>query len=235
VSGVTEPEYGGERRLDTAHVFWDAWWGGAGEPDAPEPAVVATLAGLEERGARRVADVGAGAGRHALAFARAGFPVVAVDESETGLEQLAAVARAEGLPVDCRRASFTQLPLTDGYVDHVLAWNVVYHGDRDVVRAAFQECCRVLRPGGTFHVTMLSKRHRTFGVGREVRPDTFVDDAGEVDRAHPHVYVDAATLCRLLHEAGFEPLSIVDVDQHPPGGWHWAVLAEVSGAGPALG
>jgi hypothetical protein len=50
-------------------------------------------------------------------------------------------------------------------------------------------------------------------VGREIRPD-------------PHHYVDAPGACSLLDAAGFVVRSLVDVDRHPPGGWHWAVLAD---------
>lgn len=75
---------------------------------------------------------------------------------------------------------------------------------------------------------MLSKRHRAFGVGREVRPDTFVDDRSEGDKDHPHFYVDAPHLTALLAGAGFEPVSLIDVDQQPPGGFHWVVLCQAS-------
>jgi hypothetical protein len=109
-----------------------------------------------------------------------------------------------------------------------LAWNVLYHGDRETVRSAFAECRRVLRAGGSFQFTMLSKRHRAFGVGREVRPDTFVDERSEGDKDHPHFYVDAPALTELLADAGFDLVSLVDVDQHPPGGFHWVGLCQGS-------
>ena len=34
-----------------------------------------------------------------------------------------------------------------------------------------------------------------------------------------------ALLRATLGEAGFEVRSMVDVDQHPPDGWHWEVVA----------
>jgi hypothetical protein len=74
---------------------------------------------------------------------------------------------------------------------------------------------------------MLSKRNRAFGIGREIRPDTFVDDASTGDKDHPHFYVDAATLTAMLSAARLEARSLVDIDQHPPGALHWTVLAEL--------
>ena len=47
----------------------------------------------------RVLDVGAGQGRHSLYLARRGRRVHAIDPARVGLEQLAAAAKAEGLPV----------------------------------------------------------------------------------------------------------------------------------------
>lgn len=216
-----------DERLDTAHERWDEWWGQAKQRahwSDPEPAVTELIPALESRGARRVLDVGAGIGRHSLAFARAGFDVVAIDASQTGLDEIGRSARELGLTVETRMAPFTELPIEDGSADHVLAWNVLYHGDRETVRTALAECRRVLRNDGSFQLTMLSKRHRAFRVGREVRPDTYVDERSDKD--HPHFYVDEAGFAELLDAAGFELVSLTEVDQNPPGGLHWVALAE---------
>jgi hypothetical protein len=79
---------------------------------------------------------------------------------------------------------------------------------------------------------MLSKRHAAYGIGDEVRLDTFVDPTSAGDKDHPHLYVDAATLAGMLAERGFEILSLADVDQRPPGQWHWTVLADATGYQP---
>jgi SAM-dependent methyltransferase len=224
-----------EDRLDTAYEVWDQWWGEAKRRprwSEPEPAVTSLIPVLQARKASRVLDVGAGIGRHALAFARAGLEVTAIDASPTGLEELARRAQAEQLAIDIRRGPFSALPVEDAFADHALAWNVLYHGDGAIATAALAECRRVLRPGGTAQLTMLSKRNHAYGIGREIRPDTFVDDTSTGDKDHPHFYVDALSLCGLLAAVGFEVMAMEDVDQQPPGGWHWTVLAE---AGPGTG
>ena len=218
-----------EGRLDTAHEHWDEWWKDASQRSSwsePEPAVTALMPGLREKGARRVLDVGTGIGRHALAYARFGFEVIASDASSAGLDRLVESAKAGGLSVDVRLSSFTSIPLEDATVDHVLAWNVIYHGDGETVATALKECHRVLRPGGTIQLTMLSKRHRAFGIGRKIRVDTFVDDASTGDKDHPHFYVDASGLIRRLSSAKFDLRSMEDVDQDGRQGFHWYVLAE---------
>jgi tellurite methyltransferase len=226
-----------EERLDTAHQIWDQWWSEAKERahwSDPEPAVLSFIPALHRRGAQRVLDVGAGIGRHALAYARAGFSVVATDASATGIDEVARGAQAEGLDIDARVAPFTALPVEDATVDHVLAWNVLYHGDAQVLAAALKECRRVLRAPGTFQLTMLSKRHHAYGIGTEVRPDTFVDPTSTGDKEHPHFYTDAVGVAALLVAAGFAVLSMVDHDQHPPGGFHWVVLAETTASAPRV-
>ncbi len=183
---------------------------------------------LQARGAKQIMDVGTGIGRHALAYARNGFDVTATDASSTGLEELRRSASAEKLNVEVHEARFTDLPVEDASNDHVLAWNVLYHGDGDIVQKAFDECRRVLRSDGTFQLTMLSKRNGAFGIGDEVKPDTFVDETSKGDKDHPHFYIDAAGLTGMLADSGFDVISLIDVDQGPPeGAFHWVVLAEV--------
>ena len=136
-------------------------------------------------------------------------------------------ARAEagrrGLPLALAAGVMSDLPYDDGRFDFVLAWNVIYHGNGDVVRRCVSEIRRVLRPGGVYQGTMLSTRHRAFGRGREVAPNTFVL-AGEGDKAHPHFYCDARELVGLF--SGFELRSLVDREQRDAGTYHWHLVAK---------
>jgi SAM-dependent methyltransferase len=218
-----------DERLDTAHELWDERWADdAGRAPwlDPEPRVLALMPALHASGPIAVLDLGAGVGRHALAHARAGDTVVAVDASPTGVAAIVEAARGHRLDVDARVGAFTAVPVADAAVDHVLAWNVLYHGDTEIAEQGLRECARVLRPGGTMQFTMLSTRHRAFGAGREVRPNTWVDDRSASDKGHPHLYVDGVTLEAMLRRTGFELRSMVDVDQLPTGSFHWTVLTE---------
>ena len=212
---------------DTAHLAWDAaWQSEAGRADwlVPEPEVVHLAARLRQGGAHRALDLGCGVGRHALALARLGFEVEAVDASPAGLAELAKSAAREGLEIAGQQAAMTSLPCADASFDLVLSWNVIYHGDPRVVRGAVAEIARVLKPGGTYQGTMLSKRNRHFGQGREIAPDTWVDETSEDDKAHPHFFCDAGELGLLF--AGFEVLALYQDDHGKPGHWHWHLVAE---------
>lgn len=219
-------------KTDTAHRAWNVKWSSIeGRADwlAAEPDVVDLATELSSRlGPVRALDLGCGVGRHALLFARLGFETSAVDLAEAGLAEVRKSAEDEGLEIDARVAAMTELPFADGSLDYVLSFNVLYHGDPGVVRAAIGEIARVLKPGGLFQGTMLSKRNAGYGLGTEVAPDTFVRDAGDdmddSDKVHPHFYCDAAGLVGLY--AGFELLSLRDQLHSKPGSWHWHMVAE---------
>lgn len=214
--------------IDHATAFreWDERWkttSGRTGWTVPEPDVLATARRLRAAGAAAALDMGCGIGRHTVVLAEAGFAVAAVDASESGLRFAAATLAESELTADFRVAPMTDLPFADGAFDYVLAWNVIYHGDPAVVRRAIAEIRRVLRPGGTYQGTMLSKRNVTFARGREVAPDTWVLD-GVSDKSHPHYYCNARELVALFD--GFELRSLYDAEHETPGTFHWHVVAE---------
>ena len=104
----------------------------------------------------------------------------------------------------------------------MLSWNVIFHGTMGDVGRRIAEVWRVLKPGGLYQGTMLSKRDGQFGRGRPVAPDTFI--RGNDPKAHPHYYCDLTGLAALF--AGFELLSLTQEEQRRPGSWHWHMLAE---------
>lgn len=211
--------------LATAHRAWEErWTNEAGRAGwlAPEPEVVQVVELLQRRDARRALDLGCGVGRHTRLLAHAGLETYGADASVSGL----AYARAQplGERTQWTQASFEALPFQTASLDFVLAWNVIYHGDRAVVARALAEIRRVLRPRGLLQFTMLSKRNSLFGQGAPVAEDTFVADTEDEEKRHPHFYCDAAGILGLLEE--FEPFYLYDREQAKPGSWHWVVLAE---------
>ena len=69
-------------KLDTAHRTWNETWQtekGRKEWSTPDSEVLAVGSSVISSGGSRALDVGAGLGRHALALARLGFAVDALD------------------------------------------------------------------------------------------------------------------------------------------------------------
>jgi len=214
-------------KTDTAHFAWDRrWQTEEGRADWVKPAedVATLIAALQQSGPVTALDLGCGVGRHALAFARAGFATHAVDMAEAGLDELRKSAEAEDLTIAAQLAPMTELPFQDNMFDYVLSFNVIYHGDPSIVKQAISEIARVLKPGGTYQGTMLSKRNGNFGLGAQVAPDTFVRE-GDDDKDHPHFYCNAAELLDLFDR--FDLRYLEDKLHSKPGSWHWHMTAEL--------
>lgn len=215
---------------DTAHRHWSTIWSG----DVPDKWVNAApdVAAFAERLApgSRVLDLGCGVGRHALMYARMGHTVSALDAAPEGVAKLSRVATSEGLGVTATEGRMDALPYADGAFDLVLSFNVIYHGDGAVLQQTISEISRVLRPGGWFQGTMLSKR--SFGTrfdmstGVEVSPNAWTFPHLGGDKVHPHYFCSAAELVR--HFCDFELLSLEDREHDTPGSWHWHMIAEKS-------
>jgi SAM-dependent methyltransferase len=98
-------------------------------------------------------DLGCGTGRHALRFARRGFPVVAVELSPSMLAQVTAKAESAGVSATLLgvRANLCQLEAlpdrTFAYALSMFSTLGMIRG-RPARRTALAEAFRILRPGG---------------------------------------------------------------------------------------
>lgn len=209
---------------DTADAHWNAEWAGIDAGSkwlTPEEDVTAWAAMLAP--GARILDLGAGVGRHALWLAQQVFEVTALDAAPEGLARIDAAGG-----VTTVQARMDVLPFEDGAFDHVLSWNVIYHGDEDVLLRSIAEIRRVLRPGGSFFGTMLSKRRlpheQAKYPGREISRNAWVFDAPGTDKVHPHYFCSAAELIALFQ--GFELSWLEDREHDKPGAWHWHLEME---------
>lgn len=214
--------------LTTAVTYWDECWTQKDERErwlTPAPEVQDMVPILKEHNVQHVLDIGCGVGRHALFLASQGFKVHALDGSTHGIEFASNEAEDQGVHIDFRQGDMTDLPYEAHSIDYVLAWNVIYHGDLSVIRRCLKEVRRVLRPQGLYQGTMLSKRNAKFGQGREIAPNTYVND-GQGDKGHPHFYCNAKELVTIFSRVGFEIWSLFDLPDDKPDSYHWRVIAE---------
>lgn len=211
-------------RTDTADQHWNDQWAGIEQSSKwliPEQDVIFWAQGLPS--GAHILDLGAGVGRHALWLAAQGFTVTALDSASYGLGEIDKVGGVETV-----LARMDTLPFQDRAFDHILSWNVIYHGDEDVLLRTISEIRRVLKPGGTYLGTMLSKRRlpheRSNYQGREISRNAWVFDAPGTDKMHPHYFCSAAELIALF--SGFEVLGLRDVEHETLGSFHWHMIME---------
>lgn len=210
----------------TAHQAWDSKWletDVINDWSTPDPQVSQRVAFLKGRNIRSVCDLGCGIGRHAIMFAREGFEVWAYDASVNAINYVKEYAVNNGLKIKTDLGLMTSLPYDDNQFDYLIAFNVVHHGDPDIIASTVAEIKRVVRVGGIIQGTMLSKRNAQFGRGRLIAPDTYIID-GAQERGHPHFYCSAKQLIKIFN--GFEIIDLQDREQKKAGSFHWHFIME---------
>jgi tellurite methyltransferase len=151
-----------------------AWW------ERPAPTVVELVESLSPRDSPRVLDLGCGLGRHAVAFAAAGFHVTATDASREAVSHLEEWAGDLGLAVCTRVCDASETGLPAASFDIVLSYNVIYHGYREQFAGAIAHARDLLKPQGLFFFTCPSGEDGKYGAGAQLAPHTFACDTSLV-------------------------------------------------------
>lgn len=126
--------------------IWEHYQAGGAESFAGSESRLAFLAALFGRG-QAVLNIGAGNGRfEELALAR-GADVYSLDPGPKTVEGLRARL---GLGDKAAAGVCDKIPFADAHFDAVVMSEVLEHLSPEVMRAAFSEVRRVLKPGGRF-------------------------------------------------------------------------------------
>ena len=188
--------------------IWEDYWGGDEDHSwwkHPAPEVEGFIKSQSPDDRRDVLDLGCGLGRHSIAFAQAGFSVTACDGSRQAVSHLAGWAEDLSLKIRVLVCDVLSRELPEDAFDIVLAYNVIYHGDRHHLSQAIGRVRDLLRAGGLFYFTCPSRDDGKYGFGEEIAPHTFRCEKS-VTPGDIHYFTDEADLSELL--SGF-----VEVDR----------------------
>src|SRR6267143_2743354 len=167
--------------MPKAHPWELAWreqrWA---ETSPPLPVVVDFANDLKREGAKRVLDLGCGAGRHSVLLGKDGFQVVALHISATALKTLKDRLKTASIDsVTLVTHAMWDLPFVDDYFDGVICTNVLHHGKLIQIRRATKEVHRVMKKGASAFVIALSTADFRRGSGKRLEQNTFVFTRGE--------------------------------------------------------
>jgi len=207
----------------------DAWRGFLQGHAQMEPDPFLARAIGAARGARRILDAGAGAGRNSRFLLRRGHDVVAVDDSGFAIETLRPLEREYPGRFAAVQCSFYPLPFPPDSFDLVVCIHAAHHQTREGIARSFGEFARVLSPAGALIVNLLSKEDARFGEGDCVGRNTYAPDHGD-ERGIPHYFVeDKDDLVRLLGEFDVREAELATFEAELDDGrrrlCHWNVIA----------
>jgi tellurite methyltransferase len=215
-----------QTKITSASHYWNESWNsdeGREKWLAPEPAVSAIIPRLKDMQAEHVLDLGCGVGRHSILLAENGFSVTALDESENGLMFLNEKAQEAGLAMKTVAGDMNNMDFADDTFDYIISWNVIYHGTYISTGKIFEECSKILKPGGIFQGTLISDKNARFGEGTNVDHKTWVIDE-ESDKRHPHCYYGFEEIAD--HVRMYQVNLLEHLEFEGPGTWHWHFILE---------
>jgi SAM-dependent methyltransferase len=191
----------------------------------PHEQVVAFVSILRQRGARRVLDLGCGAGRHTVYLALQRFEVSAIDIAENGLALTREWLARENLSADLKQSDISHIPHLADFFDAVICIYVIYHKTYAGMQQAVAEIHRVLKPGGLALISLQSRRGWRYRQGREIEPNTFILTDG-ADAGVPHHYSDLAEIADLFEHFAIRKIELEERLEGTKRHSHWKVLVE---------
>jgi len=154
---------------------------------------------------KKIYDLGFGAGRHILYFARLGYQVFGDDISESGKRITEDKLKKEGLIAKLGLSDMTIIPYEDCFFDAIINRGTITHNTLGNIEKCISEMHRVLKNDGLVMVTFISTESSEYGKGREIEKNTFLPLSGP-EEGVAHHFVDEQEAERLM--SNFEKIKL---------------------------
>ena len=151
-------------------------------------------------------DLGCGKGRHVITMAELGIEACGVDLSNIAVEFARQWLASRKLHGEVKQGSIDAIPYNDGAFDFVICHGVLDHMVNDVRRRGVDEVCRVLKSGGLFFFSVISREDSAYGEGQLIEEDTWILPDG-FEKNIPQAFFSQERIAREF--ATFEIESIV--------------------------
>lgn len=152
---------------------------------------------LKNKNAKRVLDLGCGAGRHVIYLAKQGFETYGIDISKTGLKQAKNRLKTEKLNAALIKCDMKTLPYIPNCFDAVISLYTIYHNTQKDIKTTITETHRTLNKNGTILLNFQSKRSSKHGKGTKIEENTYIQE-NEPEKGIIHHFVDKAEIHELL-------------------------------------
>jgi SAM-dependent methyltransferase len=137
----------------------------------------------------KVLDLGCGLGRHTVYFAALGYEVIAYDITEEAVKRTKQLLEKEQLSAKVKQGQMTNIPESNESFDLVLAYNVIYHAYKKDVIQTISEIYRLLKPGGLFFGTILTKNpEKPFYDSSVIIDEQTIIKQEEPEKGVPHFF-----------------------------------------------
>lgn len=104
---------------------------------------------------KKVLEIGIGHGTDLMQFAKAGAECYGIDITEKHIQLTPRNFDLRGYPVDVKECDATAIDAPDNYFDCVYSFGVLHHIPE--IKECVAEVNRVLKPGGTFYMSLYYK------------------------------------------------------------------------------
>jgi len=149
----------------------------------PLPCIIDFGHELRRIGLNKIVDLGCRTGKQAIALAKIGLNVIAIDKNKENLSIVVGQAQDQKITTICQASN--DIPLKDEEAHALVTATTIQHLTPSDSKKLTDEIYRILIPGGRVLVAVLSVDDYRYGTGKEIAVNTFESTSGpEIGTLH---------------------------------------------------